>query len=154
MPASCLSQRRALMENDMPLTLTITEGVLPAGQEKIAFARLSQAMLKWHGLEGNKVMAANVVGSLHVMPKDTTFTGMQDAPVAFIEWKVPSFAFASRDVQQGYFAEATNIIHEMSGGRQPKDHIFINVVHAVDGAWNLDGKAMTNAELGAAISKG
>lgn len=138
----------------MPLTLTITEGVLPAGQEKIAFAKLSQAMLKWHGLEGNAVMTANVVGSLHVMPKGTTFTGMHETPVVFIEWKVPSFAFATREVQQGYFAEATGIIHGMSGGRQPKDKIFINVVHAVDGAWNLDGKAMSNAELGAAISKG
>ncbi len=38
----------------MPLTFTITEGVLPAGQEKVAFARLAEAMLKWHGMTGNK----------------------------------------------------------------------------------------------------
>ena len=31
----------------MPLTLTVTEGVLPTGSEKQAFARLSEAMLKW-----------------------------------------------------------------------------------------------------------
>jgi hypothetical protein len=30
----------------------------------------------------------------------------------------------------------------MSGGRQPKDNIYINVVHAVDGAWNFGGKAL------------
>ena len=138
----------------MPLTLTLTEGVIPAGQEKLAFARLSEAMLKWHGLAGNEVMTPNVVGSLHVMPKGTTFTGMEDTPVAFIEWKVPSFAFTDRAVQQGYFAEATDIIHEMSGGKQPRDKIFINVVHAVDGAWNFNGQAMTNAEIGAAIAAG
>ena len=40
----------------MPLTLTLTEGVLPKGSEKQAFARLSEAMLKWHGLTGNPVM--------------------------------------------------------------------------------------------------
>ena len=138
----------------MPLTLTLTEGVLPQGEEKTAFARLSEAMLKWHGLTGNSVMTANVVGSIHVLPKDQTFTGMRETPVAFVEWKVPSFAFADRKIQQGYFAEATGIIHEMSGGRQPKDKIFINVVHAVDGAWNLDGVAMTNSELGEAVAKG
>lgn len=138
----------------MPLTLTLTEGVIPAGQEKLAFARLSEAMLKWHGLAGNTVMTPNVVGSLHVMPKGTTFTGIDETPVAFIEWKVPSFAFTDRSVQQGYFAEATDIIHEMSGGKQPRDKIFINVIHAVDGAWNFDGKAMTNAEIGAAIAAG
>lgn len=136
----------------MPLTLTLTEGVLPKGQEKIAFARLSEAMLKWHGLAGNKTMTANVVGSLHILPKGSTFTGMQETPVAFVEWKVPSFAFASRDVQTGYFSEATDIIHEMSGGTLPKDKIFINVVHAADGAWNFNGRAMSNAEIGAAIS--
>lgn len=138
----------------MPLTLTVTEGVLPKGQERVAFAKLSELMLKWHGLTGNKAMTPNVVGSLHVAPKGTTFTGMQDTDVVFIEWKVPSFAFTDRKVQVGYFQEATNLIHEMSGGRQPKEKIFINVVHAVDGAWNFGGKALTNAELGAEVAKG
>ncbi|MEO6609793.1 MAG: hypothetical protein ABIN69_15130 [Aestuariivirga sp.] len=42
----------------------------------------------------------------------------------------------------------------MSGGKQPRDKIFINVVHAVDGAWNWDGKARTNSELMELVSKG
>jgi hypothetical protein len=42
----------------------------------------------------------------------------------------------------------------MSGGRQPKDNIYINVVHAVDGAWNFGGKALTNAQIGEAAAKG
>jgi hypothetical protein len=137
----------------MPLTLTLTEGVLPRGQEKVAFAKLSEAMIKWHGGTGNKKMTANVVGSIHVLPQDATYTGMKQTPVAFVEWKVPSFAFASREIQLGYFAEATEIIHQLSGGKQPRNQIFINVVHAVDGAWNLDGKSMTNAEIGEAFSK-
>ena len=137
----------------MPLTLTITEGVLPKGQERIAFAKLSELMLKWHGLTGNRTMTPNVVGSLHIAPKGTTFTGMQDTDVVFIEWKVPSFAFTDRKVQLGYFQDATNLIHEMSGGRQPKDKIFINVVHAVDGAWNFGGKALTNTEIGAEVAR-
>jgi hypothetical protein len=138
----------------MPLTLTLTEGVIPAGQEKLAFARLSEAMLTWHGLTGNKTMTPNVVGSLHVLPRSQTFTGMQETAVAFVEWKVPSFAFSDREVQQGYFEEATEIIHSMSGGKQPRDRIFINVVHAVDGAWNFGGKALTNAEIGDQVAKG
>ena len=138
----------------MPLQLTLTEGILPKGQEKLAFARLSEAMLKWHGLTGNKVMAPNVIGEYRVLPRDETFSGMQEAPVAIIEWKVPSFAFAKREIQLGYFEEATDIIFEMSGGKQPRDRIFINVVHTVDGAWNFNGRAMTNAELGEQVAKG
>jgi hypothetical protein len=138
----------------MPLTLTLTQGVLPKGQEKVAYARLSEAMLKWHGLTGNKAMTENVIGSIHVLQPEHTFTGTKETPVAFIEWKVPSFAFTNRDAQLGYFEEATNIIHELSGGKQPRDKIFINVVHAVDGAWNWDGKARTNSELMELVSKG
>ena len=79
---------------------------------------------------------------------------MEESCVVFIEWKVPSFAFTDRKVQTGYFEEATAIIQEMSGGRQPKDKIFINVVHAVDGAWNFNGRALSNAEIFAAVSQG
>ncbi len=136
----------------MPLTLTLTEGVLPKGQEKVAVARLSEAMLKWHGLTGNKVMTDNIIGHVQVLPKDSTFAGMQETPVAIIEWRVPAFAFTNRDVQVGYFAEATDIIHELSGGKQPKDKIWGSVIHAVDGTWNLNGQAMTNEQIGNAIS--
>lgn len=149
MPLPCIRK-----DMPMPLTLTLTQGVLPKGQEKVAYKRLSDAMLKWHGLSGNKVMTPNVVGSIHVVDQDHTFTGGDETPAVFIEWKVPSFAFTDRKIQEGYFAEATDIIHEMTGGRLPKKHIFINVVHAVDGAWNFNGRAMTNAEIGAEVSKG
>ncbi len=138
----------------MPLTLTVTEGVLPKGKEKATFARLSDAMLKWHGLTGNKVMTPNVIGSINVLKEEHTFSGSKEAPVTFIEWKVPSFAFATREIQLGYIQEATDIIHEASGGKQPKEHIWVNVIHAVDGAWGIAGRAMTNAELGEAIAKG
>lgn len=131
----------------MPLTLTLTEGVLPKGQEKVAFSRLSDAMLKWHGQTGNRAMTPNIVGSIHVLPKEHTYSGSKEAPVVFIEWKVPSFAFASRDVQVGYIEEATSIIHELSGEHHPKERIWVNVVHAVDGAWGIAGMALTNAQL-------
>jgi hypothetical protein len=42
----------------------------------------------------------------------------------------------------------------MSGGKHPRDRIFINVVHTVDGAWNFNGRAVTNAELGEQVAAG
>jgi hypothetical protein len=138
----------------MPLTLTVTEGVLPKGSEKATFARLCEAMLKWHGLTGNRVMTPNVVGSIHVLRKEETFSGMQETPVVFVEWKVPSFAFTDRSIQTGYIEEATNIVHDASGGRQPKQHIWVNVVHAVDGAWGIAGQALTNEQLGGRVAEG
>ncbi|WP_175907960.1 4-oxalocrotonate tautomerase [Burkholderia seminalis] len=129
----------------MPLTLT--EDVLPKGQETLAFARLSDAMLKWHGLIGNAAITPNIVGSINIVPKEHTFSGSKEASVAFIEWKVPAFAFNTREIQSGYIEEATEIIHSMSGEKQPRERIWVNVVHAVDGAWGIGGVALTNAQL-------
>jgi hypothetical protein len=137
----------------MPLTLTLTEGVLPKGTEKAAFQKLCESMLKWHGLLGNKVMTPNVVGSINLLPRENIFSGLAEAEVAFIEWKVPSFAFATREIQQGYIGEATQIIHDLSHGKLPKERVWVNVVHAVDGAWGIAGQALTNDDLKNAVSK-
>ncbi|QGM45229.1 4-oxalocrotonate tautomerase [Methylocystis heyeri] len=138
----------------MPLTLTLTEGVLPHGAEKTAIARITHAFLKSHGLAGNKTMTPNVTAHVHLAPKGLTFAGGEPVEGAWIEWKVPSFALADREIQKAFFAEAVQIVHELSGGRLPKSHIWANAVHAADGAWTLDGAAMTNAELVASVAKG
>jgi len=138
----------------MPLTLTLTEGVIPAGKEKEAVIKITDAFLNHHGLTGNKVMKPNITSLVIVLPKSSTFSGGEEFSGAWIEWKVPSFALADEDLLKSFFADATEIIYQLSGGKQPKDHIYSNVIHAVDGSWNLDGKAMTNTELGDAISRG
>ena len=138
----------------MPLTLTLTEGVLPSGTEKQAVAKITEVMLKWHGLTGNTVMTPNVTATVHILPKNSTFSGGEEFSGVWIEWKVPSFAFNDREVQLGFGEEATEIIHELSNRKQPKDNIYVNVVHAVDGSWNLNGQAVTNEQFGDALSKG
>lgn len=138
----------------MPLTLTLTEGVLPPGSEKIAIARITEAFLERHGLAGNRTMTPQITAHYQVLPKGTTFSGGEEVAGAWIEWKTPSFALADREVQRAFFADATDIIHQLSGGKQPRDNIYVNVVHAVDGGWNFNGRAMTNAEIGAEIGKG
>jgi len=138
----------------MPLTLTLTQGVLPNGTEKQAVDQLTASMLKWHGLTGNAVMTPNVTATVHVLPRGSTFSGGNEFSGAWVEWKVPSFAFDNREVQTGFFKDATDIIVELSGGKQPRDNIYVNVVHTVDGAWNMNGRAMTNEQMGEAIARG
>ena len=137
----------------MPLTLTLTEGAIPVGQEKELFRRLSEAMLRWTGLEGNSFMTAAVIGSIHLLPRERTLAGLKESSVVFVEWKVPSIAFVDRDVQIGYIREATEIVHASSGGNILKSQIWVNVVHAVDGAWGIEGEAMTNDQLTEAITQ-
>lgn len=137
----------------MPLTLTLTEGVLPHGAESQAIDRITQAFLASHNLAGNKVMTPNVTAHVNLVPKGLTFSGGKPVDGAWIEWKVPSFALADRGVQKSFFAEATQIIHDLSGGKLPKERIWTNTVYSVDGTWNMNGIAMTNAELGAELGK-
>lgn len=138
----------------MPLTLTLTEGVIPVGQEKEAVKQITDSLLETHGLTGNTVMTPNITANVHIVPKGFSFSGGKDFSGAWAEWKVPSFALADKAVIKKHYEEVTEIIHQLSGKKQPKDNIYVNVVHAVDGGWNLDGVAMTNEELGAEISKG
>lgn len=99
-------------------------------------------------------LTRNVVGSLHVLPKEATFTGMRETAVAFVEWKAPSFAIADAGVQKAYYRAASDILFEMAGGKLARDNIYINVVHTVDGAWNFEGERMTNSEIGARVALG
>ena len=138
----------------MPIAITLTEGVLPKGSEKQAGKRITDAFLKWHGLTGNEVMTPNVVNHIHILPKDCTLSGGEPVAGAWVETKTPSFALNSREIQEGFFKEATDIIEELSGGLLPRENIYANAVHTVDGTWNMDGRAMTNTQLGEAISKG
>lgn len=138
----------------MPLTLTITEGALPTSKMKDAVQKLTDSMLRWHQLTGNTVMTPNITANIQIVPKGHSFSGGEEFSGVWVEWKVPSFAFASREIQKGFGQDATDIIHELSGEKQPKDNIYFNVVHTVDGAWNLDGQAMSNEELGQTIATG
>ncbi len=138
----------------MPLTLTLTEGVIPAGSEKEAVQKITNSMLNHHGLLGNTVMTPNITAHVSVLPKSSTFSGGEEFSGVWMEWKVPSFAFSSREIQLAHFAEATEIIRDLSGGKQPIENIYSNVIHTVDGSWNFNGIAMNNEEIGGEISKG
>jgi hypothetical protein len=127
---------------------------LLTGKEKDAVQQITASLLKNHALTGNSVMTPNVTANIHIVPKGHSFSGGEDFLGAWAEWKVPSFALSDKEIIKQHFAEVTEIIHQLSGGKQPKDNIYVNVLHAVDGGWNLYGIAMSNDELLDAISKG
>jgi phenylpyruvate tautomerase PptA (4-oxalocrotonate tautomerase family) len=138
----------------MPLTLIVTEGVLPKDRHQTTMARLSDAFLKLHGLAGNKFFTPNVIGHISELPPGSTYAGMTPTSVVIVEWLTPSFAFATREIQQAYVAEATDILFEACQGKQPRSSIWVNLKYAVDGMWGIGGKAYTNQELGDAAAQG
>jgi len=138
----------------MPITVTLTEGVVPTDKQSQVVKEVSDSFLEHHNLSGNTVMTPNVTAQLHIQPLQETFAGGVPVSGAWVEIKVPSFALADREVQKRFFADVTEIVHRHSGRQLPKNQIWTNVLHTVDGTWNMDGVAKTNEELGEAISKG
>lgn len=136
----------------MPISITLTEGVIPTDKIGEAVDQITQSFLKHHGLGGNKVMTPNVTTHLNVLPKGHTFAGGKPVDGAWVETKTPSFALADHDIQTAFFGESTQILHDLSGGTLAKDRIWSNGVHAVDGTWNINGRALTNEEIGAAVA--
>lgn len=138
----------------MPITLTLSEGVLPQDAIAEAIAQITDSFMRHHALTGNRVMTPNVTAHVNILPRGLSFSGGKAVEGAWIETKTPSFALATHEVQSSFFSEATQIVHRLSEGRLPKARIWTNGVHAVDGTWNINGETMTNAQIGAAVSKG
>ncbi|WP_297587659.1 4-oxalocrotonate tautomerase [Roseibium sp.] len=138
----------------MPLTLNYTEGLLTPEAGLRAGRMITDAFLKWHGLAGNAVMTPNVTMQIQPLPKNGTLVGGDPAEGVWLECKTPSFALVDRDIQVGFFKEATDIIADAAMGKLPRERIYSNVVHTVDGTWNLDGEARTNQQLLDLVAQG
>ena len=138
----------------MPITILATEGVFAPMAEQKLFAEVTDAFLKLHNLSGNKFLMPNVIGEVSIIEKGRSFAGGKPDDIVLVELKVPSFVLASLEQKQAFVAQTTDLVVKASGGRQPKNRIYVNMVYAVDGLWGIAGKTYTNAELGEAVSKG
>jgi len=138
----------------MPFTLTTTENILSQQAIEKAVKTITESMLKWHGLAGSDIMTPNITSMVNILPNDYAFVGGEKASAIWLEWRTPAFAFSDREIQLGHFKDCTDALFDLAEGKIPKNKIYINVVHAVDGAWNFNGGAVTNEDMGAALSAG
>ncbi len=137
----------------MPIQIIVPEGVLTAGAEAETFKKLTDLLLRLHGLTGNKFMTPNVIGEVTVVPQGRTFSGGKAADIAVFELKVPSFVLPTQALKDAWIAEGTSIIEAAAAGRIKREHIFASVSYAVDGAWGIGGVAYNNTDLGSAVAE-
>ena len=136
----------------MPIQIIVPEGALSATAEAEAFRKLTDLLLRLHGLTGNKFLTPNVVGEVTVASKGRTFSGGKPADIAIFELKVPSFVLPTQELKDAWILEGTAIIEEATAGRIKRENIYANVSYAVDGGWGIGGKAYSNSELGSAVA--
>lgn len=138
----------------MPISIQVTPGLLTNEGQRTVFSRIADVLLDVHGLKGNQFMTRNVIGHVVTLPEGASYVDGKPQSLALIEVTVPSVTFPTREVQQAFVKSVTDIIDELKAGAHPRSRTFVNVTYAVDGAWGIEGKAYTNAELGAAIASG
>src|SRR5437660_12923927 len=119
------------METKMPIQIIVPEGVLTADAEAEAFKKLTDLLLRLHGLTGNRFMTPNVIGEVTVVPKGRTFSGGKPADIAVFELKVPSFVLPTQELKDAWISEGTAILEEVARGRIKRENIFANVNYAV-----------------------
>ena len=135
----------------MPITLTIPEGVLTPAEETEAFAALTEALLEVSGLSGNDFMTANIVGSIHTLPRGRVLAGGKPIDAAFVELKLPEVALATPEEKCAFIEKATDIVEKAAAGKIKRQHIWSNILYAPEGAWGIAGRGYANADLGEAI---
>jgi len=140
-------------ETTMPIQIIVPEGVLTADAEAEAFKKLTDLLLRLHGLSGNKFMTPNVIGEVTVVPRGRTFSGGKPTDIAVFELKVPSFVLPTQQLKDAWIGEGTDIIEEATKGRVKREHIYASVSYAVDGAWGIGGTAYSNSDLGSAVAQ-
>jgi hypothetical protein len=136
----------------MPIQIIVPEGVLTSDAEAEAFQKLTDLLLRLHGLSGNAFMTPNIIGEVTVVPKGRTFSGGKPTDIAVFELKVPSFVLPTQALKDAWIAEGTDILEQAARGRLKRGHIFASVSYAVEGAWGIGGIAYSNADLGAAVA--
>ena len=136
----------------MPITVQATAGVLTTPAQQELFAQLTDLFLELHGLSGNGFMTPNVIGEVSEIPPGRSFAGGKPAAIVIVELKVPAFALASPGQKEAFITRATDLVHRASGGRQPRERIWVNMVYTVDGLWGIGGRAYTNEQLTAAVA--
>ena len=126
----------------MPIQIIVPEGVLTPSAEADAFRKLTELLLRLHGLTGEVTVA----------PKGRTFSGGKPTEIAIFELKVPSFVLPTQELKDAWISEGTAIIEQATAGRIKRENIYSSVTYAVEGAWGIGGKAYSNAELGSAVA--
>src|SRR6266852_4815575 len=126
----------------MPIQVVVPEGTLSADAQAEAFRKLTDLLLRLHGL----------TGKVTVVPRGRTFSGGKPTDIAVFELKVPSFVLPTQELKDAWIAEGTAIIEQAAAGRIKREHIFASVTYAVEGAWGIGGIAYSNAALGSAVA--
>lgn len=134
----------------MPMTIKITEGVVPTDAEPKMADELTAAFLEVNGATGNPFLAPNFPVIIMTIPAAKCYLDGKPAKFAQVELRVPSFALTELAAKKAWVEAATDIVRRNAGDRMPPQNIWVNMVHG-DDLWGVGGTLYTDATLKTAI---
>lgn len=134
----------------MPITVTAPSGCLTPTGEREILPRLTAALLDAAGATGNPFLTSIVGGTVNILDPEAVFAGGMNRPLLLIELKLPAVALADSESQAAFIENATRVAESLTSDGHGREEIWINILHARDGAWGLGGKAYSNDALLAA----
>jgi hypothetical protein len=104
------------------------------------------------GARGNPFLTSIVGGTVHILDPAHVYGGGANRPLVMVELKLPSMALAGQAPRAAFIAAATRIVDSLTIEDHDPNDTWVNILHAVDRAWGLGGRAWTGAEPMAAAS--
>jgi phenylpyruvate tautomerase PptA (4-oxalocrotonate tautomerase family) len=137
----------------MPMIdVTVPESTFSAEAESVLLSKLTECLLKWEKVTGNKLATANTGAYLHCLPKHRVTAGGQPDAVVRIDVLTPP-GILSQEQRTGFTAEATEIVGQVSGDPNLAKRTWVLMSETVDGGWGIAGYAFTLEAIAAAIKK-
>ena len=113
----------------MPISIELTPGLLTPEGERSVHPRITELLLRVHGLTGNAFITGNVSGHVRVYPEADSFVGGKSQSLAVVAVTAPPITFPNQEVKAAFVKGATDIIDELKAGSHPRERTFVNVTH-------------------------
>lgn len=136
----------------MPITVTAARGTLRPGAEREVLPRLTSVLAEVTGVAGNQAIVDTIGGTLHLLDPADIYAGGRPTPLVMVELKLPEVVLTGLETRAAFIEAATREVAALTVDDHDPAHIWVNVLHAADGAWGVGGKSLTNAALEAAAS--
>jgi phenylpyruvate tautomerase PptA (4-oxalocrotonate tautomerase family) len=145
-------QLYAVEGTHMPITVTAPRDVLTADGERQILPQLTAALIQASGATGNTFFTPLVGGTVHILEREHVYAGGKNEPIVMVELKLPNIGLATAESREQFIKAATDIVDNLTTEGHRREHTWINILNARDGAWGVAGLSYTDEALIAGIT--
>ncbi len=125
------------------------EGLFPEGSERALAEELTRSLITREGNPLVEPILSNTAAYLHVLPAGQVHTAASDRSRTVRVQVLTPPGVLDRAGQQGFVADATEIVTRLSGDPTQAGRTWVLLSEATEGGWGIAGTAFGRAEFAA-----